>query len=394
MGFAKEITKFHYKGLKGPWGVLFGILLFLPLLFASIFYFIAIYCKNLLYKIGILSETCVGNSQEGHERAFEGKETGARVICIGNLTTGGVGKTPVTIEFCKFLSKKYKVSSLSRGYKGKLKGANIIRDFEKILIDDPKLTGDEVQLISKESTGYAVIVSSDRVLGANKAIDELGAQIIIMDDGFSNRKIKKDLSLLLFDVNKFVGNGAVLPFGPLREPLSEIKRADGVILIDKEGQGAENSAFRTSKKESLKEFIELKFKKPVFFADFKPDSFYNIKTGENVDKAEISYAFAFSGIGQPDLFYNYLLAELDGFNSSAVMSFDDHHAYTKEDIQNIESAAKKRGAECLVTTEKDAVKIAEFIEDVTLPVLALKLKADVDVEYILSELNFGEKSEA
>ena len=276
-----------------------------------------------------------------------------------------------------------------------MKGANIVRDFEKILINDPKLTGDEVNLIAKESESYAVTVSSDRTKGANKAIKELGAQIIIMDDGFSNRKIKKDLSFLLFDVNKMAGNGGILPFGPLREPKKEIKRADAVILIDKENSPKES--FERAKK-ILRE--EYKFKGKIFSASAKPDYFYDIKTKEKKDKAEIGYAFAFSGIGQPDLFYKYLSNELNGpkesagqecrgFNPSCTLSFDDHYEYTKEDIKNLEALAKKRAAKCLVTTEKDAVKIAELTEDLSLPVFALKLKTDVDVEHILSELNFN-----
>lgn len=372
-GLAKGITKFHYNDLKGARGVIFGAVIFLPLFFASIFYLFGICFKNFFYKIGILKETPVK----------------AKVICIGNLTTGGVGKTPVTIEFCKALSKKYKVSSLSRGYKGKLKGANIIKDFNGILIDNPELTGDEVKLIANSANNeenFAVVASSDRIKGANKAIKELGAEIIVMDDGFSNRKIKKDLSFLLFDINRFIGNGCMLPFGALREPITEIKRADGVILIDKEGVGS-------TKKKTLVDFITSKYRKNVFFADFRPDYFYNIKTNKKVDKTEICHPFAFCGIGQPEGFYNYLKKELQGFNSSAVISFDDHHGYAKEDIRNINATAKKQSADFLITTEKDAAKILGLIENTdlentNLPILALKLRVNIDVEKILKELDF------
>ncbi|MCX4275783.1 MAG: tetraacyldisaccharide 4'-kinase [Candidatus Gastranaerophilales bacterium] len=372
-GFLKEITKFHYKGLRGLnsfWGRVFGILFFLPLLLASLFYFLGISFKNLLYKTGFLKEASIK----------------AGVICIGNLTTGGVGKTPVTIEFCKYLSKKYKVSSLSRGYGGKLKGANIIRDFDNILIDDVELIGDEVKLIANSSCGsenFAVITSSNRVAGAKKAIEELGVEVIVMDDGFSNRKIAKTLSLLLFDVSKFVGNGGVLPFGPLREPLCELNRADGVIIIDKENSSE-------AEFENLKEILSVRygFKGKIFEARMAPDYLYNIKTLEKIDKAKTACPFAFCGIGQPESFYKYLSKELAGFNPSSVMSFNDHHAYTKADIENISSAAKKFGADCLVTTEKDAAKISELIEDNQIPVFALKLCVDIDVEKILDELGF------
>ncbi len=213
--FKEKITGFHYKK---PLSFL-DLPLFLILLIPSVFYSFIIIFKNILYTIGLLKE---------------GKAK-AKIICVGNLTTGGVGKTPIVIEFCKYLSKKgKKVSSLSRGYGGKLKGINIIKDFNNgILIDNANLTGDEVQLIAKNSTpeaDYAVVTSSNRLKGANYAAKNLNVEIIIMDDGFSNRKIKKDLTLLLFDSKKFIGNGFLLPLGALREPLVEIKRADGIVL--------------------------------------------------------------------------------------------------------------------------------------------------------------------
>lgn len=358
--------------------MLFGAILFLPLLFASFFYFLGISIKNFLYKIKVLKE----------------KTVRAKVICIGNLTTGGVGKTPVAIEFCKYLSKKYKVVSLSRGYKGKLKGANIIRDFNRILINEPELTGDEVRLIANSAnTGenFAVVASSDRIKGARKAIEELGAEIIIMDDGFSNRKIKKDLSLLLFDVNKFAGNGAVLPFGALREPLGEINRADAIILINKEE--SPDARFEEVTK-TLK--TKYRFRGEIFRAKAKPDYFYNIKTGKIIDPGKVLNAFAFCGIGQPELFYKYLDNALEmcipWLGSIQKRSFDDHHIYTKTDIQSIINSAKH--SKYIITTEKDAVKIKRFLDEESGEThcdkifLALKLKMEVDVSDILSKLNF------
>ena len=377
-GFKTEITKFHYKSLKGFWGVLFGAILFLPLLFLSFFYYIGINFKNFFYKIGIFKE----------------KSAGAKVICIGNLTTGGVGKTPVTIEFCKYLSKKYKVASLSRGYKGKLKGANIIRDFNGILINNPELTGDEVRLIANSANAkenFAVVTSSDRIFGAKKASEELGAEVIVMDDGFTNRKIKKDISLLLFDVNKFTGNGMVLPFGPLREPLGEINRANAIILIDKEN--TQDSEFKKIE-DALRHIY--KFKGEIFRAQTKPDYFYNIKTGEIVDPMQILRTYAFCGIGQPELFYKYLDDTLKmctpRLSTIQKRSFDDHHTYTKSDIQSIVNSTKH--SEYIITTEKDAVKIKPFLDKEAGSkycgkiFLALKLKMNIDAELILSKLDF------
>ena len=275
--FKEKITGFPYKK---PLSFL-DLPLFLILLIPSVFYSFIIIFKNILYTIGLLKE---------------GKAK-AKIICVGNLTTGGVGKTPIVIEFCKYLSKKgKKVSSLSRGYGGKLKGINIIKDFNNgILIDNANLTGDEVQLIAKNSTpeaDYAVVTSSNRLKGANYAAKNLNVEIIIMDDGFSNRKIKKDLTLLLFDSKKFIGNGFLLPLGALREPLVEIKRADGIVLIDKE-------SLDPAALQKTADYLNKKFKKPVYISKFGIDYFYNIKTGEKIENHTIKDVYGFSAIGSP-----------------------------------------------------------------------------------------------
>ncbi len=380
--FGQIITKFHYKKLNHASS--FG--LFILFLIPSVVYSAIINFKNFLYKINILKEQSVR----------------AKVICIGNLTTGGVGKTPITIEFCRYLSEHFKTASLSRGYGGALDGANIIKNYKDILIDDSRLTGDEVKLLAESSIGqqkyssskeilkdakcntkgFAVITSKDRILGANKAIDELNAEVIVMDDGFSNRKIKKDFTLLLFDSKKFIGNGFLLPLGPLREPVSEIKRADGIILVDKED---------TDDKElkNLSDFLYKKFNKPVFISKFNIDYFYNIKTGNILDIKDPAKVFAFSGIGQPEQFYNYInknpLLKL-----TSTKSYDDHYAYKEADIEDIINLAKKEQANYIITTEKDAVKIKNFKN--TDKMYAMKLKPDINIESILFVLGLPKQN--
>ncbi len=383
--FRQLVTEFHYNKCGILLSIIFFILFFVP----AVFYSFVIKLKNFLYKLKILSEKSICVSFSSNSIAFDDEsayKNNSKIICIGNLTTGGVGKTPVTIEFCKYLSKYKKVLSLSRGYGGKLKGVNIIRDYEKILIDDAALSGDEVNLIAKNAENFAVVSSSDRLLGANFAVKNLDAEIIVMDDGFSNRKIKKDLTLLLFDINKFIGNGFLLPLGPLREPLGEIKRADGIILIDKEN--TENVQI-----ERISKFLEEKFKKPVFISKFRADYFYDIKTGETINTSEIQDVFAFSAIGQPKQFYHYLKP----YNLLDTRSFDDHYVYNDEDIENIKALAKKYGAKYIITTEKDAVKIVSLpvIKDgqknsavSETKILAMKLKPEIDIEKILAETGF------
>ena len=250
------------------------------LAFGSLFYSSIIKTKNFLYEKNILKE----------------KHPNAYTICVGNLTTGGVGKTPVVCEIGNYLGnfKNNKVVILSRGYGGKLnnKEPNLIKDLEGIINFDSEQSGDEPFLIAQNTKNCAIITCSNRVKGAKYAVKYLDANIIIMDDGFSNRKIKKDLTLLLIDSKKQFGNSCLLPRGPLREPLSEIKRADKIIVIHKDNNDYDLS------------FLN-KIKKPIYHANFTKDFYYDIKTNEEI-KPQKQKIIAFSGIGQPEQFYNFL----------------------------------------------------------------------------------------
>lgn len=343
---SKKITDFHY----GKFSIFFAFAFIIP----SIFYFIAISIKNFLYELKILKE----------------KKTDIKVICVGNLTTGGVGKTPVVIEIANYFADKgIKTAVLSRGYKGKLdnKNVNLIKDYNEILIDDPYLSGDEVNLIAKKVEGAAVITTSNRIKGAEFAKEKLGAEILIMDDGFSNRKIYKDLNIILIDSKKMFGNGFVLPFGPLREPVYEIKRADRVMVVNKNDDENKN----------LKKFIE-NLKIPYVRCVIKQDKIYNIKTNETVfaDKKNV---IAFSGIGQGGQFFNSLNEK---FNVIKTFAFDDHFNYDQSTIDFLNNELNKLNADILLTTEKDTVKLLKF--DNIEKIYAVSIKAEFELEKIIN----------
>ena len=342
--FKKQITDFHY----GKPSILLSLWLFAP----SIFYNAIIKIKNFLYEINFLKE----------------KKVKSYVICVGNITTGGVGKTPVVIEIANYLTGKgKKVCILSRGYGGKLgkKEPCIVKNYDEILINDVNLTGDEVCLISK-NVKCAVVVSSDRLKGAKCAETELNAQYIIMDDGFSNRKLYKNLSILLFDTKKLTGNGFCLPMGPLREPISEIKRAQKILFIDKNNE----------KNEKFEQFrAELKI--PYSICKMQTGEIYNIKTGEILKEAKD--VIAFSGIGSPEQFYK----KLDNFNLKKTISYNDHYEYSQNDIDKINEKALKNGASAIITTEKDMVKILKFNNIDKF--YALKLSPEIDLDNLLAD---------
>ena len=315
----------HYLKTKPSW------LLSSVLNIAEFFYSIVINFKNALYDFKILSE----------------KEVDANVICVGNLTTGGVGKTPVVTT----LANKYQdCCIISRGYGAVISNKNpvIIKDREKIYFNDGTLCGDEIYQLAKNTPKTTtLIICSDRYKAAKLATEKYGIKTIILDDGFSNRKLKKDKTILLIDSKMRFGNGHLLPKGPLREPYSEIKRANEIILVNKNDNDIK-SAISWAKM----------FKKPLKICNMVPNRIYNIQTKANIIPS--GDAIAFCAIGQPQQFYNYLN---QFYNIKETFSFEDHYKYTKYDINHLVEMAKKYNVTTLLTTQKDESKIINLIQN-------------------------------
>ncbi len=335
MNLKTEITKIHYnKDAKG--------LVVKLLEFASIFYGIGSGLKNKLYDKGILKP----------------QKADAFVISVGNITTGGVGKTPVVSEIAKyFISKGEKTAVISRGYGGKLsnKNINVISDGEKIYYN-ARLAGDEPLWLAENTNGAVVITSKNRYKAANYAIKKFGVTKIILDDGFQHRKLYRDLDIVLTDSEKGFGNEKLLPAGPLREGTEAFKRIDKLIVVSKNTDH--------TRAEKLAKIMSKKMNIPTFVCKTEPDCIYNIKTGERL--AENAEVTAISAIGQPEQFYKFL----NNYKLKQTISFDDHHIYTEDEIPN----------GIVVTTEKDAVKMQNFNRN---DIYALKLKVIIDIQRII-----------
>ena len=241
------------------------------------------------------------------------------------ITAGGTGKTPVSISIAKMLATEmFHPFFVTRGYGGKLQ--NILVNNKK---HSAKEVGDEPLLLSKQAP---VIVNPNRYEGAKLAIKE-GADIIIMDDGFQNPSLNKDLSFLVFDGNYGIGNGKIIPAGPLRETFENgIKRADALIILGKD-------KYNLAKKSKL----------PTFFGHIEPLQTYI--NNQNI--------IAFAGIGHPQKFYHTLGTQ--GFNIIETIDFPDHHFYTKKELENIIQKGKQLNAE-IYTTSKDYVKIPNSLQ--------------------------------
>ena len=182
--------------------------------------------------------------------------------------------------------------------------------------------------------------------------------------------MKRDLNILVVDSQKQFSNGFVLPLGALREPMSEIKRADKIIVV--------NKRFNDKSAKAYARYLRKKYNKPCFVCSMVPDKVYNIKTGELI--SDNIPVVAFSAIGQPEQFYSLLR----GYDVMDTRDFPDHHLYSKEDVNSLIALKLANKADALITTEKDAVKLKEILDD-DLQIYALKLKPSLDLQSILSE---------
>ncbi|MEM9627560.1 MAG: tetraacyldisaccharide 4'-kinase [Pseudomonadota bacterium] len=247
------------------------------------------------------------------------------VICIGNLTVGGAGKTPAAIAIARHLQGQgERPHFLTRGYGGRERGPLQV-DPDSHGADE---VGDEPLLLARTATTW---VSADRVAGAKAAI-AAGTSHIVMDDGLQNPYLEKDLRLLVIDGATGFGNRRVLPAGPLREPLDQaFARIDAAIVIGEDRAGVDGL---------------LPVMLPRLAADVVPDADLDQFRGRSV--------LAFAGIGRPEKFYATLRAL--GAEIAETRSFSDHHRYQPREIEHLLTRARQFDAVC-VTTEKDHVRI-------------------------------------
>lgn len=256
------------------------------------------------------------------------------VICIGNITAGGSGKTPTIIALHKLIIKHGLFKSpyfLSRGYGG---SESLTRRIEAH--EDASIVGDEPLLLASHSN---TIISVNRHDGASLIYD-LGSDCVLMDDGFQNQTLHKDLSILVIDGKIGLGNRKIIPAGPLREPIScALKRADAIIIIGKD---------KTDVSLIIPKHI------PIFNASIK------VSDTSVIDQKQRYIAFA--GIAHPQKFFDTLSTY--NMNVIGFHEFADHHPYSKKDLLNLQNQAKQESSR-LITTEKDYQRIsADVIHDI------------------------------
>ncbi len=294
-----------------------------------------------------------------HREKSQAKKLAIPVICVGNIVSGGSGKTPTAIALLQLIqSSKISLSPffLTRGYRGKISGPERVDDTH-----DPALWGDEALLLSR----YApTVVSKNRYAGGMLA-QNLEADLILMDDGMQNYSLTKDITFCVVDGTMGFGNEAVVPQGPLRQPLEDgYSLTDAFIIIGTDEQNLASKIPPT---------------KPTFHASLK------VKSDFNLSKTQPYIAFC--GIGFPQKFETSLKNE--GLNIIDFKSFGDHHGYTPRDIVDLGNLAEKKNAR-LITTEKDYARLPDFFRKQFVDVLPVEIifdNPDMIVDFIKDKLN-------
>lgn len=288
---------------------------------------------------------------------FRGKSLPGFVVSVGNLTAGGTGKTPAVAMLAKWaLGEGHHVAVLSKGYGGRYKQDVLeVSDGERICAD-ARVAGDESCLLAKEIAGSPVIISRSRYRGGMYAHEKFGSDFFILDDGFQHLELERDLNLALVDGRDPFGNGHLLPWGPLREPLSQLRRADAIILT--RFCREQEAGSREQGKRTLALLKERFPSIPLFCADHLPDKVVFPASGEVHDPGFLrkKRVLAFAGIAHPEHFEETLIglgAEVIEFRG-----FRDHHPFNKNELQGLVRVKERIGAQYLLTTEKDWMRIA------------------------------------
>ena len=336
------IEAFYYKVIS-PKREFYLAPLYLILRLVSVIYSAAMLARVFLYRTGV----------------FKVRHLQGKVIGVGNLTLGGVGKTPAVMMIAELLVKKgHKPVILSRGYKGSLDGkTGIVSDGHVVLLTSD-VAGDEPVMMAERLKNIPIIVGSNRYESGKLAEKKFGAKTFILDDSFQHLALHRDLNILLFDQGRPFGNGQVFPAGDLREPDGQISRADLIMIT------------RCKDSQNPKELQDAQV--PIFKSNLHLESFHKLNSDEIIDLENLGEEkiLAFCGIGKPDDFFATL--EKAELNVCSKKSFPDHYQFNLKDLKSLENDARNEGVKYLVTTEKDAVKLVGL--DITIPILVAKVK--------------------
>ncbi len=316
---------------------------------------------------------------------------GCQVISVGNLTVGGTGKTPVVEVFARELQQAgRKVAILSRGYKKEEPGLlrkitdkillrelhnapRVVSDGTRLLLDSA-MSGDEPYMLASNLPNVVVLVDKNRVKSGRYAINKMGCDTLVLDDGFQYLALKHRVEIVLVDKTNPFGNENVLPRGILREPVKNISKADFVFITKSDGKGVDDLRSRLHNLNPKAEIIECQH-----CARYLKDAFTHEK--KSLDYLNGLNIAVVSGIAAPTGFENELKAL--GANIVDNSRFADHHRYSQQEIINIINKGKRLNADAIITTEKDVVRFPKM-DRCDVPIYFLR----VDIEILSGREDF------
>lgn len=329
---------------------------------------VAVKTRRFLYNLRILRDSTLG----------------VQVIAIGNLTVGGTGKTPVVEKFARELRDQGRnVAILSRGYRSKptplhqrfinkillradTTPPRVVSDGRSLLLDS-ETAGDEPYMLASNLKDVVVLVDKDRVKAGRYAIEKFGCDTLLLDDGFQYWKLRgRRQDIVLVDCQQPFGNERLLPRGTLREPPSHLARASTIFITKSDGKTAE----------LRKRIAELNSTAGIIECVHHPLYLEDVFTGQRHDLGLIKgrKVASLSGIAQPESFEHNLVSS----GSELVYSkrFADHHRFTQQEVLNAINRSKKRQAEMIITTQKDAVRFPK-IDRRDLPILFMRVEIKI-----------------
>src|SRR5687768_1526544 len=340
-----------------------GLLFLLSQLFI-----IGVKMRRFLYNVRILRDSTLG----------------VQVIAIGNLTVGGTGKTPVVEKFARELQQQGRtVAILSRGYRSRPPPLSrrlldklflredstpprVVSDGKSLLLDS-ETAGDEPYMLASNLKDVVVLVDKDRVKSGRYAIERFGCDTLLLDDGFQYWKLQgRRRDIVLIDCQQPFGNERMLPRGTLREPPSHLARARWIFITKSDG-----------KTEELRKRIALhNSEAPIIECIHHPLYFEDVFTGERmgIEFLQGKRVASLSGIAQPESFEKSLV----GIGADLVYSkrFADHHRFTQQEVINAINRGKKRQAQLIITTQKDAVRFPK-IDRRDIPILFMRVEIKI-----------------
>ena len=317
-----------------------------------------------------------------HRRLRRRRRLACPVISVGNIVCGGTGKTPAVEHIAGLLLQKgYRTAVVSRGYMGS--GSlpwTVVSDGKKLL-PGAAGGGDEPFMLAQNLPGVPVISGRNRYRAGSFALSEFGVEGVLLDDGFQHYSLARDIDIVVIDSTRPFGSGYLLPRGDLREKPASLKRAD-LLMLTHVDFCDDISAVRKMLSEAAGE-------KPLVETVHMIAGFRCVKTGEELLPGSMrgKKAVALSGIGRPCLFEKALSAR--GIDVLESCRFPDHHPYTCKDIESVSETARRHGAECIITTLKDAVRLeaADACPDVNIFAARVRLepvKGEEELERVLS----------